>query len=106
MVAAAVDPTEELKVLPRVLLRAQRLREIGLSDLGLLAGGEGFDGEDAGGEFVFAEDDDVAGDAVGGLEGFLEAEAAVAEFDGEAGATEFAGQGEGGGVAFGPSGAM
>jgi len=62
-----------------------------MSDLGLLAGGECLDCKDTGCEFVFAEDDDVAGDAVGGLEGFFEAEGAVADFDGEAGAAEFAG---------------
>ena len=46
----------------------------------------------------------MAGDAVGGLEGFLEAEAAVADLDGEASTAEFAGKGEGGGVAFGAEG--
>ena len=37
-------------------------------------------------QLVFAEDDDAAGGLVGGFEGFLEAEAAVAKLDGEAGA--------------------
>ena len=54
VVAAAADPAHENDVLARVLLCAQRLREIGLSDLGLLAGGEGLDCEDSGGYFVFA----------------------------------------------------
>ena len=35
--------------------------QFGLGDFDLIAGGEGFDGEDVGGGFVFAEEDDVAG---------------------------------------------
>jgi hypothetical protein len=77
------------------------LRELVSSDLGLQSSSECLDCKDTGSEFVFAEDDDVAGDAVSGLEGFLEAEGAVADFDGEAGSAEFAGEGESGGVAFG-----
>ncbi len=41
---------------------------------------------------VFAEDDDAARDLVGGLKGLLEAEAAVAELDAQAGAAQFARQ--------------
>ena len=75
------------------------------SDLGLLAGGECLDSKDTGCEFVFAEDDDVAGDAVGGLEGFLEAEVPSPTSTRDRPA-EFAGQGEGGGIALGAEGAM
>ena len=49
-------------------------------------------------EFVFAEEDDVAGEGVGEGEGLADFEAAVAYFDGEAGGAEFAGEGQGGGV--------
>ena len=49
-------------------------------------------------ELVFAEDDDGAGGLVGGFEGLFEAEAAFSQFDTQAGAAEFASQGQGGGI--------
>ena len=78
--------------------------EVGARELDLFAGGEGFYGEDVGGDFVFAEEDDVAGERVGGVEGLAELEGAVAYFDGEAGAAEVAGEGQGGGVLGGAEG--
>ncbi len=50
-------------------------------NLGLYACGEVLHCQDTGLELVFAEDDDAAGGLVGGFEGLLEAETAVAQFD-------------------------
>ena len=44
-------------------------------------------------ELVFAQDDDGAGALVGRFKGFFETKAAFSQFDTEAGAAEFAGQG-------------
>ena len=70
----------------------EQLYQIGLRYLNLFSSRERFDGGGAGRDLVFAEDDDVAGDAVCGLEGFLQAEGAVADLDREAGAAELAGE--------------
>src|SRR6185437_4043030 len=78
----------------------QQLNQFCSLDLHLLAGGEGFDGCGRRGDLVFAEDDDVTRGAVGSLEGFLEAEGSVADFNGEASAAEFTGEGQRRGVAF------
>ena len=62
----------------------------------LFAGGEGFDGNGVGGDFVFAEKNDVAGERVGDVEGFAELKGAVADFDGQTFSAEVAGDGQGG----------
>lgn len=72
--------------------------EFGSGKLDLLAGGEGFYGEDVGADFVFAQEDDVAGEGVGYVEGLAELEGAAAYFYRQAGGAEFSGQGQGGGV--------
>ncbi len=74
---------------------AEGLDEFGTRDLFLLAASEVLDGEDAGGEFVLADDDHALCEFVRGLKGAAEAEGALAEFDVEAGGAEFSGELEG-----------
>src|ERR1022692_1771181 len=61
-------------------------------DLALHSAGKFLDSQNTGLRFVFAEEHDGPGHLVGGFEGFLEAEAAVAELDAKAAAAQFARQ--------------
>ena len=60
--------------------RPELFEQLGSRDLLLFAGGEGFYGCGSGCYFVFAEEDDVAGQGVGYVEGLAELEGAVAYF--------------------------